>query len=372
MVLLAEVVEVRFRASDPVRLLNVGREALQRTDWGYAQRLADRLVIQGDRDHGRLLNGEILYRQKKFVSAVEALNRLRDQGSLRVQAALIQGLCFLELENPRGAETAFLFVLEQRPDDVDALRGLASIAYDQGMWLHAERHLLRLTELLPHDGRPHWTLGIINRDMSTWSVAEYHLREALARDLPGAAPLSARSDLAHVLAEQKKYADALAETESIDPAERTAAIWQIRADCLRSLNRLTEAEREARRGVERFPEHAELLAEWGLIQLDQMRTSEALRALEQSLRIDPHMVRARQGLVRAYQSLGRTEDAVAQQQKITETEGYFKQLTDLTDQAMKKPWDASVRIQLSQVCRKLNKMELARVWAMAAAACEQQ
>lgn len=354
------------------RLLHLGRDALRRSEWDQVQRCADRLALSEDRDGARLLRGEMLYAQKKLASAIDVLNRVRSDGAVRVQAALIQGLAYLELGDSRNADAAFRYVLDHQPDNVDALRGLASIAYYQGMWLHAGDYLRRLTTLVPEDGRPHWTLGMIYRDLSIWNEAEQHLRNALERHLPPAALVAAQADLAQVLASLKKYDEALAVTDKIPAAERSPTVWQIRADCWRSLNRLLVAEREAGQAATRFPDHAELVAEYGLILLDQEQTTEAIRVLQQSLQRDPHMIRARQGLVRAYQRLGQSDEAAQQQRLIQDTEGYLKQLSDLTDTAMKKPWDASVRMQLAKVCQKLNKTELARSWALAAAACEQR
>lgn len=371
-VLLGTLVDLRARTHDPERMLRLGRDAHRRTDWDAADRRADQLIILNHREHSRLLRGETLFHQKKHASAVDILNRIRDEGDLRVQGVLIQARCMMELGSPREADNAFRYVLSVRPDDVDALRGIAAVTYDQGMWLHTEQYLRRLVDLLPDDGRPAWTLGMIYRDMSQNKDAEQYLRLALTRPLPGEAPYRVRADLAAVLTARKQFDQAFEVTEPIPAADRSATIWQLRVDSLRSMNRLTEADEEARRAFQLFPDHAELLAELGLVQLDRGFPDEAIRLLEQSLQRDPHLVRARQGLSRAYQSVGRTSDASLQQDKIAETERSFKELTELTTQAMDKPWDASVRRQLSQVCRQLGKIELARSWAMAAAACEQR
>jgi hypothetical protein len=45
-------------------------------------------------------------------------------------------------------------------------------------------------------------------------------------------------------------------------------------------------------------------------------------------------------------------------------------ITELTKEAMAKPWDAAVRLRLAELSERLGKPELAAVWRKAAAACQ--
>jgi tetratricopeptide (TPR) repeat protein len=359
-----------YLAEEPDRLFRAGRQAIQAGNWDKADEYADRLIAGGHRDHSRLLRGESLHKQNRPESAFNVLNRIRDQGELRLQAARVSGKCLLEMNNPREAERVYRFVLERQPDDADAVRGLAAIAYDQGNWLEAEVQLRRLAELAPRDGRPLWTLGIMYRDMHRFADAEAQLRAALERDLPGDLPQLVRAELATALAGQKQYADALTELDRARMDVINPSLARMKVDCLRSLGRYPDALAFADSFLAQRPNDAGLLAEKGTALVDDRRYAEAVPFLVRAAEGDPYDPRTRDALRRAYQALGRSAEAAEQQKKMLEAEGMFKQLHELTLEAMAKPWDARVRRKLSEVCLKLNKKELAMMWAAAARAGE--
>jgi tetratricopeptide (TPR) repeat protein len=357
------------RSRDPDRLLRLGRDAIGREDWDGVDEYADRLIAYEHRDHGRLLRGESLYKQHRPESAFEVLNRVRDE-ALRVEAARTQGQCLLELGSQREAERIFLYILQEQPDDSVAYRGLAVIAYDQGNWLHAQSYLKRLMELVPDDGRPSWTLGVIYHDLGLHPQAEQCFRDALARTLPGDLAGLVRADLAMSLSEQKRFAEALEELDRANLAVVTPKQARIRIDSLRCTDRVTEAIAQADAYLAQRPDDAGLLAEKGLALVDAKRPADAVTALEQALTAMPHDRRGRDGLRAAYQALGRTADAAIQKDKRDESDRLYKALSELTHEAMAKPWDASVRRKMAAVCDQLEEPELAAMWRAAARACE--
>jgi tetratricopeptide (TPR) repeat protein len=357
-----------YLAAEPDRLLRLGRQAIDANNWDKADEYADRLIAYGHRDHGRLLRGESLYKQNRPESAFNVLNRIRDQGELRLEAARVSGACLLEMNNPREAERVFRFVLERQPDNVDAIRGMAVIAYDQGNWLDAESALKKLAVLVPRDGRPLWTLGVMYRDLHRFPDAEVQFRAALDRDLPGDLPQLVRAELATALAGQKRYADALNELDRARMDVISPSLARMKVDCLRSLGRYPEALAFADSFLTQRPNDAGLLAEKGTVLVDDRRYADAVPFLERAVAGDPYDPRSRDALRRAYQALGRSADAAEQQKKMLEAEGLFKQLSELTYEAMEKPWDPGIRRRLSDVCLKLNKKELATMWAAAARA----
>ena len=52
-----------------------------------------------------------------------------------------------------------------------------------------------------------------------------------------------------------------------------------------------------------------------------------------------------------------------------ETQKALDELTKLSQEAMKRPWDAAVRRRLAKVCQQLGKADLATMWLEAAEAC---
>lgn len=357
------------RSRDPNRLLRLGREAVGREDWDAADEYADRLIAYEHRDQGRLLRGESYYKQHRLDSAFEVLNRVRAE-SLRVEVARTQARCLMELGTPREAERLFRFVRDAQPDDEIACRGLAVIAYDQGNWLEAHTYLTELAKLAPDDGRPLWTLGLIYNDLGQHSQAEKYFRDALTRTLPADMSSLTRAELARSLSEQKRFAEALEELDRAQLSVVTPRMARIRIDCLRSTGRLAEAIAQADAFLAQRPGDAGLLAEKGLALVDAKRTEQAVVVLEQALSVLPHDRRGRDGLRMAYQALGRTTDAAIQKDRREESDRLYKALSELTNEAMEKPWEASVRRKLAEACDHLEEPELAAMWRAAARSCE--
>src|SRR5205807_3823915 len=119
------------------------------------------------KDQAALLRGEALFLEGKpyadaekpeqagplLGAAVIEFNKIRDKGALRREAATIMGKCYLYMKDLREAELAFLFVLREDAESVDADRDLASIYFDQATKSRALMHLAKWTELVAEDQR---------------------------------------------------------------------------------------------------------------------------------------------------------------------------------------------------------------------------
>ena len=75
------------------------------------------------------------------------------------------------------------------------------------------------------------------------------------------------------------------------------------------------------------------------------------------------------GLGLAYAGAGRKEDAARALARDAELRKDLDRITELSKEAMQKPWDPGVRRQLADVCDRMKKPELAAMWRKAAAAC---
>ncbi|MBA2227920.1 MAG: tetratricopeptide repeat protein [Gemmataceae bacterium] len=352
------------------RLLATGRSALMRGEWDKVQEVAERLERAGYGDHSRLLRAEWLWSRGEAAGALALAEGVRAEGRLRVEAALIAGKCLLALDNRREAYRVLSWVLDQDDDQVDAHRGLAALAYDWGQWHHAERHLQRVAELDPKDPRPYRLLGLMYKDLSRWDDAEQAYRAAWERGVEGTMRLDIRLELAEVLLQKARYEEALAWTQAGSeetPANSAQVAW-LRAEGRYGLGRWTEAAAE----LEAIPREQWTAAMWrcrGRLDRDAGQMEQAAECLERAVQLDPSDAESWYVLAQVYESLNRKEDAAHARQRVEDLHRRLQELTELTKQAMKRPWDSAVRQKLAEVHEQLGHSDLARLWRKAAAEC---
>src|SRR5262249_1317215 len=114
-------------ACEPDARLRQGLAALQDGDLPKAEHVMWFLEAGGHKDHARLLRAHLLFQKAKpqldanqiknvepqLRSCLSLLNKIRDQGGLRVQGAALSGQCLLYLGDYSQAERALLYVIEQ-------------------------------------------------------------------------------------------------------------------------------------------------------------------------------------------------------------------------------------------------------------------
>jgi tetratricopeptide (TPR) repeat protein len=302
---------------------------------------------------------------------VEEFNQIQDQGDLLVEASALCGRWFLlELHRPAEAERFLRFVLSRQPNHIDAHRGLATLYYDQRAWVPAVLHLLKWAELDPQDGRAHRFMGLIYKDMDQPTPAANCYEEALRRQLAAPVVEEVKEELAECLVAQSSYERALTLLDSC--AARSAELSKLltlRGECLWGLGRSSEAQALLDDAIAKFPRAAELLRLRAKIYLGASEVQAAVPLLERAVTLDRNDYAARYLLAQAYQALGRTTDAAEQRRLADQTKESLQQVSDLITRASDKPWDASVRKNLAELCQKLGKPKLAVMWRKAAQCC---
>lgn len=352
-----------------------------------------------------------------FAQAVEELNLVVTEGPLRTEAAFLRGDCFFRLGDLRRAASMLRYVLEQNPDQIEAHRLLASLYYDMGVMGRAIFHLEEVARLDPEDGRPHRMLGAIHKDFrnTTRAVASY--RAALERRLAPAAKAEVVRELAEVLVtELGQHREALGVLDQIPPdfaddpevlVLRAECLWQLEAD-------KSEAEALTEAALRRDPELVPALTMRGKILLHLERPHESVAVLEQGRRLDPFDHRCRNQLVAAYAMLAREaedevtlalalegltgaldpmggsaglpgsvpvaaaaarhryylfmrEDHMKASQIIVDT---LLKLSELSAKAEAEPWNAQVRFVIGSIWIQLRRPGMARMWLVAALACD--
>src|SRR5262249_46768964 len=247
-----------YFTSDPQYRLRCGQEALRRGEVDRVDQVALLLEADGCKDQAALLRGELNFRRGEplanrerlreaapyLLKALDEFNRIRDQGALRLEAAVYIGKCLVYLKQPYPAERALWFVLEERPNDIEAHRALAVLYYDQGLLMRAVQHLEEVTKLDPHDGRPYRLIGLIYKDVEQFRGAGEVYGKGVDRDLPAGNVeqnrAAVRKELAECLVKLKQYLEAL-EVLNATPLEPLPddrpAVEALRAECLWALGR---------------------------------------------------------------------------------------------------------------------------------------
>jgi Tfp pilus assembly protein PilF len=363
--------------------LRRGQEALHQGNVEKADRLVSSLLADGYADHAHLLRGEAFLRQaattqnaqerrRRVAAAVNELNQLRvEQEDIRFEAAVIFGLGFVQLKMPLQAEQLLRYVVSKQPDHLDAHRGLAALYFDQGALVLALRHAQEWSRLAPQDGHALRFMGMIYADLgdnNAFAIAAF--REALQRELKPSFVDDVKEELAEVLVKQTDYAQALEILDSLDPdrADKEKVV-DLRVQCLWGLGRVADLGARLDGALKDYPQSTGLLRMAGQIRLANDDPQGAVVPLERAVELDRHDSASRYLLAQAYETLGKRAEATEQRRLMQQTQDYFSEMSTLSKEAIRNPWDASLRRRLAAVCEKLDKHSEAAIWRKAAAAC---
>jgi tetratricopeptide (TPR) repeat protein len=373
---------------DAAYRLRCGQEALRQGKSDRVDQIILLLEADGHKDQAHLLRGEMYVREGKEYAETQRpdlaepslhkaeveLNKIRDKGDLRLDAATLLGQTYFYLKRYTESERAFLFVLAIRPDQIDAHRGLASIYFNKASREESIRHLRRVAELDPQDGRPYQMMGHIYKILEDYPDAIDSYRKALERTFPERSRTqfhaSIRQDLADCLVQTSQYAPALEILEQLQPSpQQVSQIDALRGQCLFALDRKAEATALLDQALADDPNCVELLRVRSRLHMDVKEWVKAVKLLEQALAQDRHDYISRLQLMQVYRSMGQTAKADEQQRLAEQTRAGFQELNDLSQQAMDRPNDAAVRLRAAQLCDRLDRTDLAAMWRQAAAAC---
>jgi tetratricopeptide (TPR) repeat protein len=359
----------RHQVTRPDYRLAQGEEAIRAKDWERVTSLLEKLESSGHQNHAHLLRGTALHARQHPDLALAELNKIRDEGAIHLRAAALSGRCLLELGNLPEAHRVFSYVLAQQPDHIDSHRGLAAVAYDLGQLDLAVEHLERVAELDSADSRPHRLTGLIYKDLAEYEKAGVAYREALRRGVATGDEGKVRLELAEVLIRLGQFTGALQTLDAAPAAARENPEQVVhRAEALRGLARAKEAAELLDREIRKH-ETAGLFRLRGQLYLDEGNVAEAAKVLERAVALDQCDQQAHYLLAQAYAGLGRAGDAQRESARVEQLQKQLEQITNLTNEAMAKPWDAAVRVRLADLSDAMGKPDLAKMWRAAAAAC---
>lgn len=174
-------------------------------------------------------------------------------GVQQANSALQQGVAALQAGQLDAAQKAFQDALRSNPKSVEALMGLADLAYRQRNETELLRRLQQAEQLAPQRVDVQTLLGRVYLGRKEFAKAEQSLRKALQLD-PKA--MAARLALADTLMQQNKLADALPLLQAAAEAEpRNATVAQALGDLHFGQGNKADAERQWRRAAELDPKN---------------------------------------------------------------------------------------------------------------------
>jgi tetratricopeptide (TPR) repeat protein len=347
--------------------LRHAQEAIRAGRYTAGEAEAAALLADGHKDAALLLRGESLLlrgeaqdRREDLAAALSTLNQIHAEGNLLVEAASLSGRCLLRLGNLLEAERAFVFVVSENPEFVDAHRGLMAVYYDLGALTAAMQHAETWAELAPRDGRPHRFMGLLYKDMGNYKEAVEPYRAALDRDLKDPVREEVKVELADCLMRVLDYGAAYATLASCRPTEDALVrILTAQAQCKRALGKPEDARELVENALEANPGYTTALRLRAQLALDANEPARAVNDLERAAALSPNEYDTQHMLGRVYGQLGNQSKAQAARERVTEIQGRLDLLTKLTRDTIERPKDAKLHRQLADLYGQMGMPEMA-------------
>ena len=349
----------RYMVTRPEYRFAIAKQSIASRDWESAEWLAARLEGAGREDLSILLRAEVRIQRADPNGALELLNRFPTEGERRADAAAMVGRCLMGLNRPQQAFSAFRLALELEPNHIEARRGAAQIAYNIGQLETAIGHLQALIELDPRDGKPRKLLGDIQADLGRHALAVDAYRAARDCELVSNLREEVTLSLATSLAKLNRFEEMLAIAQ--DPG--TSPEWAVlHVKARRGLGHGAEARVVAEAALTKFTGSHELLAMLGQLELDEGHTQAAVKVLKQAYALAPRDYPVCLLLSQAFAADGNKAEADRLGKQAEDLRADLELITKLTGEAEQKPWDATVRRRLAEVCERMGNTAMAKQW----------
>jgi tetratricopeptide (TPR) repeat protein len=340
-----------------IAALDVGKTAQAKKAQEELMAMTQRPVL------AQAIDGFALAKQGQFDEAIAIAQEVSKVPVMRGEAYLIAGEAFFKKGLWVDAIGAFEGAVETEPNNPRPHRWLGMIHYDLGAMYEAVRHLREVAKLDPSDLAALRLAGLIHRDYEKFEEAIADYEGVLGRGLPDETELKVRLELADSYRQLKRPEEALA---AIADCPETADVLAIRGACKESAGETDEGLRLASRAIELDPRHelANLVA--GRLHMANQSWPEAIAALKVALDVDPTDHATRYLLGRALVLSGDRDAGEAELAQAERLKGISLKLSELHLEALAKPQDAAVRLQMGKLAEELGRPQTALNWYRAA------
>ncbi len=352
-------------------LYDQGLTALEQKNYPEVRRIIGLLEKeQPPSEFADLLQATFQLRSNSPQNALRTLLALNLSGPLRQDLLLLSGEAFYRAGQLADARQALSTLLAEAPDSVDAHRWLASTWYDLGANIPAIHHLTEVTRLAPDDYRPHWLMGVMYRDFEDFPQAIKHLKAAWERNPPSEVRNLIGVYLSRSLQADHQYELALEFLKQCQPSPAVqveiarAEFSLTRADTAEQLLSETSIPDEEQAGIDYFLLYGEILEARGNLQqaIEKYAAGAARFPFDEDLQYRFAIA------LKAHGETAKSEAAMVEWNRRNELK---KRLVELNKIASEQPDNAAARKELADICRQMNRPQLAAMWDAAAAACAQ-
>lgn len=354
----------------PEELFQQGLLAIQKQDWLEVLRCANELKRNPKfAKEQRLFRGIYHLKTGAFAVAMKEFQRLEPVGAIREPALLYAGEALYRLDRILEAESMFVTLATEHPENADAHRWLAGIAHDLGDMNRSMDELKLLIRLDPSDYRPYILQGKMNVDIELYrdAIDAYTRAEALhppERILAEILPEMARSQI-----QIREYSAA---RETLARAPRSALVLALDADCRSNLGDEPGARLQIKDALKRDPELTYALRLLGRLELDAGHPDAAIEPLRKVVERDLSDHESRHQLAEALRLTGKISEANEATREYTRTIEINHQLTELLRESIDSPQDAEIRERMAKLCDELGKPAVAATMRKAAMVCRQR
>jgi len=344
--------------------------AVDRGDFATAERIGSELAT--DAQFGVLstaIRGLILAKQGKFDEAIRIAEEISAVPVMQCEAYVIAGEVFQRQNRLKEALGAFQNALELNPRHVRANLWLGAIYYDTGAMRLATNHLRKAAELDLGDVNSLLLSARIFKEYEQFDEAIRDYRELLKRDLKADVQQLVRVNLAECLVALRDLDEARITlkdcVESPSVLATRSAIEEFAGDNAAALSL-------AQSVLKQLPTDRATGLIAGRILLVQRDWNNALPLLERMTQSLPYDHEPRLLYGRALVGSGEKDRGEQEIRKATELKDMFLKFADLHQEAIKRPQDASLRVEIGRLAEQLGKQGLARNWYRAALGLDEQ
>jgi tetratricopeptide (TPR) repeat protein len=354
---------------------------------GRMFRVATRALDNGKNDEAFKIRDELKTRATQFhplATAIDAIAAVK-QGRLDQALRMAEELSSLQIMQPESyviagevfqmqnrlaeARNAFEAALAMNPAHIRAHLWIGTIYYDTGAMRLATNHLRKAAELEPNEVNALLLSGKIFQDYEQYEDAILDYKKAAERLTAEDKKVGTKIKIAECLVELRKLDEA---KELLSGLPSTPNVLAERAKVSETMGQFEDAAKFAKETIAIAPNHPLANLILGRIALTERRWQDAKDSVEKMVVAMPYDHESRLIYGRALVGLGETEKGQSEIKRATELKDTFLKFADLHQEAIQKPDDPLLRVQLGKLAEDLGKIDLARSWYRAALGLDTQ